>query len=140
MPLFESYNTVLFGLLVIVATILVQMMVAAISKAKQPAAIPGKMDSSLSHSSFVFRSNRTFANSVENAPAMLGAAFLAIFAGVDPFWASIWVWTYALSRLLHMGLYYGISTEKNPSPRSHFFMLALIANIALIVQVGLILI
>jgi glutathione S-transferase len=36
-----------------------------------------------------------------------------------------------------MGCYYGISTEKNPSPRTHLFMLALIANIALIIQAGL---
>ncbi|MEH6551708.1 MAG: MAPEG family protein [Pseudomonadales bacterium] len=137
MSLFQDYHTALLGLLVIITTILVQMMVAAISKAKQPAAIPGKMDPNLSHSSFVFRANRTFANSVENAPAMLGAAFLAILVGAGPFWAAIWVWTYAISRLIHMGLYYAISTEKNPSPRSHFFLLALIANIALIIQAGL---
>lgn len=140
MPLFQSYNTALLGLLVIVATILVQMLVAALTKAKQPAAIPGKMDPTLSHGSFIFRSNRTFANSVENAPALLGAAFLAIFAGADPFWVAIWVWTYAISRLIHMGFYYGISTEKNPSPRTHFFMLALIANIALVIQAGMALI
>jgi len=58
-------------------------------------------------------------------------------AGADPFWTAIWVWVYAVSRLIHMGCYYGISTEKNPSPRTHFFMLALIANIALIIQAGL---
>ncbi len=133
----ENYNILLLGILVIIVTIVVQMMVASISKARQPGAIPGKIDADLSHGSFVFRANRTFGNSVENAPGILGAGFLAIFAAADPFWAGLWVWIYALSRLAHMALYYGIATEQNPSPRSYFFLLALIANVALLIQAGL---
>ena len=44
---------------------------------------------------------------------------------------------FALSRILHMALYYAIATEKNPSPRSYFFLLGVVANIALLVFVGL---
>jgi hypothetical protein len=44
---------------------------------------------------------------------------------------------FALSRILHMVLYYGIATDKNPSPRSYFFLLGVVANIALLVFVGL---
>ncbi|QFU76181.1 MAPEG family protein [Halioglobus maricola] len=137
MPIPETYHTALLGILVVVTTLVIQMMVAAVSKAKQPGAIPGKMDAELSHSSFVFRANRTFANSIDNAPALLGAAVLAILAGAGATWVAIWIWVYALARITHMALYYGISTEKNPSPRSHFFILGLIANIALIIQAGL---
>ncbi len=74
----DSYSVAFFGILVIVLTVVVQSIVAAKSKASQPGAIPGKTDASLSHSSFVFRSNRTFANSLENIAVMLGASFLAI--------------------------------------------------------------
>jgi hypothetical protein len=31
-----------------------------------------------------------------------------------------------------MVLYYSISTEKNPSPRSYFYLIALVANIILL--------
>ena len=76
-------------------------------------------------------------NSLENLPVMLGTAFLALFAGVDAMWTGVLIWMFALSRILHMALYYAIATEKNPSPRSYFFLLGVVANIALLVFVGL---
>jgi len=137
MEIYGSYSLALWGLFVILVTVLVQSLVAAATKASQPGAVPGKMDGSLSHSSFVFRSNRTVMNSLENLPVMLGTAFLALFAGVDATWTGILVWAYALARILHMALYYGIATEKNPSPRSYFFLLGVVANITLLVFVGI---
>ena len=107
-------------------------MVAAASKAAQPGAVPGKIDPSLSHSSFVFRSNRTFANSLENITVMLGAAILAVMVGADAYWTGVVIWIMALARVLHMVLYYAIATEKNPSPRSYFYLIAVLANIALL--------
>jgi uncharacterized MAPEG superfamily protein len=137
MDIYGSYSLALWGIFVILLTVLLQSLVAAGSKASQPGAIPGKIDESLSHSSFVFRSNRTLMNSLENLPVMLGTAFLALFAGVDAMWTGILIWMFALSRILHMALYYAIATEKNPSPRSYFFLLGVVANIALLVFVGL---
>jgi uncharacterized MAPEG superfamily protein len=137
MDIYGSYSLALWGIFVILLTVLVQSLVAAGTKASQPGAIPGKIDESLSHSSFVFRSNRTLMNSLENLPVMLGTAFLALFAGVDAMWTGILIWMFALSRILHMALYYAIATEKNPSPRSYFFLLGVVANIALLVFVGL---
>ncbi len=128
----ESYSVAFWGILTIVLTVIVQSLVAAQSKASQPGAIPGKIDESLSHSSFVFRSNRTFANSLENLTVMLGASFLAILVGVDALWAGIVIWVMAISRVIHMILYYAISTEKNPSPRSYFYLIAVLANIVLL--------
>ena len=137
MELYESYSFALWGIFVILLTVLVQSLIAAGSKASQPGAIPGKMDESLSHSSFVFRSNRTVLNSLENLPVMLGTSFLALFSGADVMWTGVLIWSFALARILHMALYYGIATEKNPSPRSYFFLLGVVANIALLVFVGL---
>ncbi|MBA6262726.1 MAPEG family protein [Colwellia sp. Bg11-12] len=128
----DSYSVAFFGILIIILTVVVQSLVAAKSKASQPDAIPGKIDSSLSHSSFVFRSNRTFANSLENITVMLGASFLAILVGANVFWTGIIIWVMAISRIIHMILYYAISTEKNPSPRSYFYLIALVANIILL--------
>jgi uncharacterized MAPEG superfamily protein len=128
----ESYSAAFLGILIIILTVVVQSIVAAKSKASQPGAIPGKIDISLSHSSFVFRTNRTFANSLENISVMLGASFLAILVGANIFWTGVIIWVMAISRIIHMVLYYSISTEKNPSPRSYFYLIALVANIILL--------
>ncbi len=117
--------------------LLVQWLVASGRKAKQPGAVPGKINESLSHDSFVFIAHRTFMNSLENYPLMLGKL---------PFWRSLsgqvhsgrrcWFRVFVGARLIHMVLYYAIATEKNPSPRSYFFMIGLFANIALLVVCG----
>lgn len=132
----ESYLISFWGILIIILTVIIQSLVAAQSKASQPGAIPGKIDPSLSHSSFVFRANRTFANSLENITLMLGTSFLAILVGANILLTGVMIWVMAISRIIHMALYYVISTEKNPSPRSYFYLIALVANIALICLCG----
>ncbi|ROS05358.1 putative MAPEG superfamily protein [Sinobacterium caligoides] len=139
MDLINSYSLALSGLFVILSTLVLQTLIAAFSKASQPGAVPGKIDPELSHESFVFRANRTLANSLENIPAMLGSSILAILVGVDSHWCGILIWIFALSRLLHMVLYYSIATEKNPSPRSYFYLSGLVANIILLILIGKIL-
>ncbi|WP_188151094.1 MAPEG family protein [Teredinibacter waterburyi] len=130
---FQTYDSALFGIFVVIATLVVQSLIASFIKAKQPGAIPGKIDESLGHESIVYRAHRTFMNSLENTPTMLAAAFLAIFSGADAKWTAIFVWVYAVARLIHMLGYYFISTSKNPSPRSYFFLIGFIATIALLV-------
>lgn len=132
-----DYTLVFSATLVILITVLAQAMVASISKARQPGAVPGKINESLSHDSFIFRSHRTFMNTLENLPLMLGTIFLAIFSGADPLWTAVAVWVFAIARLLHMALYYAIATEKNPSPRSYFYGLGLLANICLLVLIAI---
>ncbi|MEH6610267.1 MAG: MAPEG family protein [Halioglobus sp.] len=136
----QEYHLAFVGIFVMLVTLIVQWGVATFSKAAQPAAVPGKMDESLSHSSFVFRANRTFMNSVENLTVMLPTGFLAILIGANVFWTGVLIWVYAVARIIHMALYYKIATEKNPSPRSYFFIIGVIANIALLVLVGVALI
>ena len=59
---FSAYSAVYVYLIMLT----IQWIVAAVTKAKQPNAVPGKLDSSLSHDSFVFRAHRTFMNSLRN--------------------------------------------------------------------------
>ncbi len=132
----ETYTMAYWGLLIALVILLVQWVIASGQKAKQPGAVPGKIDDSLSHSSFVFRAHRTLMNSLENYPLMLGTIFLAFFIGVSAFWTGIFIWIFAIARLIHMVLYYAIATEKNPSPRSYFFMIGLAANVALLILCG----
>lgn len=132
----ETYTMAYWGLLIALVILLVQWVIASGQKAKQPGAVPGKIDDSLSHSSFVFRAHRTLMNSLENYPLMLGTVFLAFFIGVSAFWTGIFIWIFAIARLIHMVLYYAIATEKNPSPRSYFFMIGLAANVALLILCG----
>jgi len=136
----ETYTMAYWGLLIALVILLVQWVIASGQKANQPGAVPGKIDDSLSHSSFVFRAHRTLMNSLENYPLMLGTVFLAFFIGVSAFWTGIFIWIFAIARLIHMVLYYAIATEKNPSPRSYFFMIGLAANVALLILCGITLI
>ncbi|RUO63294.1 Uncharacterized conserved protein, MAPEG superfamily [Pseudidiomarina planktonica] len=133
MNIANIYQGAFLWIAVIIATVLIQWLVASGRKAKQNGAIPGKPPTDLSHHDFVFRAWRTHQNSVENLGTMLGASFLAILVGVDAGWTTLLIAIMALSRIIHMVLYYAIATEQNPSPRSYFFMLGWIANLALLV-------
>ncbi|MEC7120642.1 MAG: MAPEG family protein [Pseudomonadota bacterium] len=129
------YQSALWALWVVIATVFVQGMIAAAIKAKQPNAIPGQMPEGLDHHSIVFRTSRTHLNSLENLPVFLGTAIIAILAHANPTWTTLWIWLYAIARLAHMLLYYAIATNRNPSPRSYFYLLGVIANIALLVLI-----
>lgn len=137
MTLTNQYHLAFTGLLVILVTLLVQWFIASKTKASQPGAIPGKIAQHLSHDSFVFRAHRTFMNTLENLPLMLGASFMAILIGATALWTGLFIWIFAIARIGHMALFYAIATEKNPSPRTVFFMLGLIANIALLGLCGI---
>jgi len=124
----EVYTTAFWGIGALITVWLSQWFVASATKASRPGAVPGKIDESLSHESFVFRAHRTFMNSLENLPVMFATAFLAILVGANPFWVGLLVWVFVAARIMHMALYYAIATERNPSPRSYFFMIGLAAN------------
>lgn len=117
--------------------LLVQWAVATFSKAKQPNAIPGKIDKNLSHDSFVFRAHRTFQNTLENSALFVGTVLFAFILNYQSPIFAVCVWTYLVARVVHMALYYAISTEKNPSPRTYFFLIGLLANVVMLVMVGL---
>lgn len=137
MTLAAIYHYAFIGVFVMLLTLLVQWFMASKTKASQPGAIPGKIADNLSHDSFVFRTHRTFMNSLENLPLMLGTTFLAILIGANALWTGIFVWIFVIARIVHMALFYAIATEKNPSPRTLFFMVGLLANIGLLMLCGI---
>jgi uncharacterized MAPEG superfamily protein len=132
-----SYSFAVSGLWLILMTVFVQAIVASVAHRKQKQYVPGIVNEKLSHESFVFRSHRTFLNSHENLLMMFGPALLGMLVGMDAYWLGILVWIYAISRILHMALYYVIATESNPSPRSYFFMVGFVANLVLLIMLGL---
>ena len=138
----EIYQFVFIGLWLILATIVFQamVMVGADKKRLEKGYKIGVIDPSLGQKSFLFRSYRTFWNSLENIVPILGVSIVAILAGYSAFKLSIVIWIYAISRIIHMILYYFIATEKNPSPRSLFWVLGLLETIYLVVDFGIFLI
>jgi uncharacterized MAPEG superfamily protein len=116
--------------------LLVQWAVATFSKAKQPNAIPGKLNDDLSHDSFVFRAHRTFHNSLENSVLFIATVLMAFAMGFQSPIFAICIWVYVIARLIHMVLYYAIATEQNPSPRSYFFLIGVLANVVMLALIG----
>ena len=132
----ETYTTSFIGLWLMLTTITLQAVIATGAHRRQSKMVPGIVDPALSHDSFVFRSDRTFRNSLENITPFFGLSVLAMIAGFSPDRLAIVIWVYALARLLHMILYYQIATEKNPSPRSYFYMIGLLTTFYLIGDLG----
>ena len=135
--MFQAYTASLIGLWVVLATIVVQLIVATRAHRGQEKMIPGTLDPKLGHESFVFRSHRAFLNSLENIVPFLGVALLAVLSGFSPFRLAVVVWVYALARILHMALYYAIATDTNPSPRSYAFIVGGLATLYLLIDVGI---
>ena len=132
----ETYALSLVGLWLILTTIALQAIIATGAHRRQSKMVPGIVDPALSHDSFVFRSDRTLRNSLENIVPFFGLSVMAMLAGFSPDRLAIAVWVYALARLLHMFLYYRIATEKNPSPRSYFYAIGLLTTLYLIGDLG----
>ena len=136
--MFEAYQSSLLGLWVILATMVIQAMVAVRMHRRQEGGYkPGILKPSLDHSSIVFRTHRTFQNSLENIIPLLGMAFIAVLSGYGSFKLSIIVWIYAIARIIHMILYYKIATMKNPSPRSIFWAIGFLTNLYLMIDLGI---
>lgn len=127
-----EYSSSLLVLTLLVLMVVIQSLVATAAHRKQKQYVPGIVDESLDHHSFVFRSHRTFQNSLENVPLFVLTAILAIFIGVSSstlFWS---VLIYSAARLIHMVLFYAIATNANPSPRSYFYVIALLVQVVLL--------
>lgn len=131
--MFVEYQSVLLPSVLIIFMVVLQSLIATVAHRKQTEYIPGIVKSELSHESFVFRSNRTFMNSLENVPVFLISVIFALFVGVDAGGLTTAVWVYLIARVIHMALYYVIATEKNPSPRSYFYMIAIFAQLYVLV-------
>ncbi len=129
----ETYSLALIAMTAIVLMMIVQSFVATGAQRKLPDSVPGKLPENLGHESFAFRSHRTFMNSLETVPLMLILGLIAIAAGLGSATLAWIMWIYLVARVAHMVLYYAIATEQNPSPRSYFYLLGVLAQVVLIV-------
>jgi uncharacterized MAPEG superfamily protein len=137
----EVYQYSLLGLWLILSTIIIQSMVAVrVHRWQEGGYMPGIIKPELNHSSIVFRTYRTFQNSIENAIPILGMSVIAMLSEYSAYKLSIIIWVYAIARIIHMALYYKIATNKNPSPRSIFWAVGFLANFYLMVDLGIFLV
>tara|TARA_B110000014_G_scaffold226416_1_gene185685 strand:- start:401 stop:817 length:417 start_codon:yes stop_codon:yes gene_type:complete len=136
----DEYQHVYTGLWLILSTIIIQAIILIRAHRRYKGYKVGVMDASLGQDSFLFRAYRTFWNSLENIVPILGMTIIAILAGYDANGLMIIVWIYAISRIIHMLLYYIVATDKNPSIRSIFYIIGFIANLYLMVDLGIFLI
>ena len=134
----EEYQSVFLGLWLVLATIIVQAMVAIRVHRRQKGGYNvGVIKPELGQSSIVFRAHRTFQNSLENITPLMGMAIIAALSGYSSTKLTIVVWVYAIARIVHMILYYKIATDKNPSPRSIFWAIGFLTNLYLMVDLGI---
>ncbi len=127
-----EYSGTLFTLTLLLTMVVAQAIIATGAHRKQTQYIPGVVASELDHHSFVFRSHRTFLNSLENVPLFVLTAMLAMSVGVGTealFWSTA---VFTSARAIHMVLFYAIATNKNPSPRSYFYMIGLLTQLTLL--------
>nr|WP_321461412.1 MAPEG family protein [uncultured Cohaesibacter sp.] len=134
---FAPYGSSFLALYLLLVMVFVQALVASVAHRAQKSYVPGIVDEKLGPESFVFRSHRTFMNSLENVPFMIALVLLAVFTGFDAWWLALLSWVYVLCRLAHMVIYYLMATRKNPSLRSYFYLLALLAQLVLMVMLGI---
>jgi|TARA_B100000767_G_scaffold7515_1_gene7438 uncharacterized MAPEG superfamily protein len=135
--MFEVYQSVLLGLWLTLSIIIIQAVVLVRAHRRHKGYKVGVIDPALGQSSFFFRAYRTFWNSLENIVPLFGMAIIAMMAGYNPQKLSVVIWIYAVVRIIHMILYYKIATDKNPSIRSLFWATGLIANMYLMVDLGI---
>ena len=134
----EEYQAVFLGLWLVLATIIVQAMVAIRVHRRQKGGYNvGIIKPELGQSSIVFRAHRTFQNSLENITPLIGMAIIAALSGYDSTKLTVVVWVYAIARIAHMVLYYKIATDKNPSPRSIFWAIGFLTNLYLMIDLGI---
>ena len=136
--MFDVYHSSLLGIWLMLATIVIQAIVAVRVHRRQKGGYNvGVIKPELGQSSIVFRAHRTFQNSLENITPLMGMAIIAALSGYSSTKLSVIVWLYAIARIIHMVLYYKIVTDKNPSPRSIFWAIGFLANLYLMVDLGI---
>ena len=134
----EEYQSVFLGLWLVLATIIVQAMVAIrVHRRQEGGYNVGIIKPELGQSSIVFRAHRTFQNSLENITPLMGMAIIAALSGYSSTKLTVVVWVYAIARIIHMVLYYKIATDKNPSPRSIFWAIGFLTNLYLMIDLGI---
>ncbi len=127
-----GYNSSVTAMALLIVWMALQFIIATVAHRKQDNMIPGKVDDSLDHHSFVFRSHRAYMNAVEGMSLYFPAFVVALLLGVSANFVAALTWIYLAARIVHGVLYYMIATNKNPSPRSYFWAISFLTTLVLI--------
>lgn len=130
LPQLAQYHLTLSLLAALILLVLMQgflLAPLAFIKEEQSPGMPLKGDPSL----FSFRVIRTYQNSTESLPLILGAAFLAIIAGVSPGWVNWLVGIHFLARIAFWVAYYSGVGKHAGGIRTLTFVIGLVSNIVL---------
>lgn len=130
--MFEEYMLSFLGLWVIIITVMIQQFVAIKAALKKGDFVPGQIAKGLDSESFVFRSNRTFMNSLENLVQFVIPVIIAMHLGIFNMTLAIIVWLFAIVRIGHMVAYY-----KNAAIKKYFFLLGFIFNVILMIMIAI---
>ena len=97
--MFEVYQHSLIGLWLILSTIIIQAMVAVrVHRRQKGGYMPGIVKTELDHSSIVFRTYRTYQNSIENVIPIFGMSVIAILSEYSAYKLSIIIWGLCYSK------------------------------------------
>jgi len=132
-PLLAQYHVSLCLISVLILIALIQNFLCApfaFLKEEQLPGIPTKGD----HALFSFRVIRTYQNSVENLPLILGTVLLGIIANIASGSLNWLVAIYVLARIAFWAIYYSGIGKAAGGPRTMAYVIGLITNIILIVM------
>lgn len=129
-PYLAAYHVALTAIGVLILAVLIQSVLQAplaFAKEQQAPGAPLKG----SHKDFSFRVVRTFLNSIENLPMILGATVLAILMGVRPTWVNGLIVLHVFFRLTFWGVYYSGVGKVAGGPRTLSFIGGWFTNLIL---------
>ena len=127
MSVLEPYSLSVAALGYVAALLLTQLLVADVLGVMKKHTPGTPVEPS--HSNPLFRVSRTVGNTNESIAVFVCALLFCFFAAADPGHTAIAAWTFAISRTLYAGFYYG----NLQAPRSLSFALSLMALAGLIV-------
>lgn len=127
------YHPALLALAILCFVILFQSNLCAVfAFSKKGGQTPGSLKGT--PEDFSFRVLRTYSNSTENLPAFIGALLVAIVAGVDPTWVNGLAGIHVLFRFFYWAVYYSKIGGPTPGLRTLTYVIAMLANLVLVVM------
>ena len=132
LPHLAGYKAAFIALGILVLAVTIQSFLAGVLALAPGHEVAG-MPLSGTHDDKGFRIMRTYANSTENLPMIIGAFLLAILAGVSFTLVNWLMIIHVAFRMLHWLVYYGKIGKRDGGPRTIAYVGGLLTNIALIV-------
>lgn len=129
-PFLVAYQFSFLALAILAMIALIQSFLSAPLAFSSEEQTPG-MPLQLDHTRLSFRALRTYANTVENLPAIGFALFTAIAAGASPWIVNLLAGIHLAFRLLYWVIYYSGVGRVTGGPRTIAYVGGSLANIAI---------